>query len=114
MAAAVFRPRGSANTWFAGTRRRSRRAPADCSAFVTTQKFLDGTIGSSRATVLRNIVLFPMMFSSCFGVLMRLRGQKRVPRPPARSTAHVGIVLIAKEFFLAPLTDAPAATTLSC
>src|SRR2546430_4452522 len=29
------------------------------------------------------------MFKSCFGVRVRLRGQKRVPRPPARITACV-------------------------
>jgi hypothetical protein len=31
----------------------------------------------------------PTMFNSCFGVRIRLRGQKRVPRPPARITACV-------------------------
>ncbi len=33
---------------------------------------------------------------------MRLRGQKRVPRPPASSTAHVGIeALVAGRFLSA-------------
>jgi len=31
----------------------------------------------------------PMMFRSCFGVRVRLRGQKRVPRPPARIRAWI-------------------------
>jgi hypothetical protein len=35
-----------------------------------------------------NIVSAPMMLRSCFGVRVRLRGQKRVPRPPARMTAY--------------------------
>src|SRR5580700_2357225 len=112
IAAAVLRPTGSASICFAGTPRSSLRTAADCSALVTTQKFLNGTIGASRATVSRNMVLFPMIFNSCFGVCMRLRGQKRVPRPPASSTAHVGMVFFAEEFLLTPLTDAPAATNL--
>jgi hypothetical protein len=45
--------------------------------------------GRNRATVCSNIVPLPMMFSSCFGVRVRLRGQNRVPRPPARITACI-------------------------
>src|SRR5271169_1647168 len=41
----------------------------------------------SRATVCSIIVVFPTMFSNCLGVRVLLRGQKRVPRPPARITA---------------------------
>ena len=53
-------------------------------------KILRGKSGASRPAVSRSIVSSPVMFSSCFGMRMRLRGQKRVPRPPASNTAHAG------------------------
>ena len=34
-----------------------------------------------------SMLLSPTIVSNCFGVRVRLRGQKRVPRPPARMTA---------------------------
>jgi len=42
-----------------------------------------GSSGRNRATVCSNIVPLPKIWRSCFGVLVRLRGQKRVPLPPA-------------------------------
>ena len=38
----------------------------------------------------RSMVSSPAIFRSCLGVRVRLRGQKRVPRPPARRTAQAG------------------------
>src|SRR5216684_2922886 len=44
------------------------------------------------------------MFNSCFGVRMRLRGQKRVPRPPARITAWTVSLSVGMTVFLCILT----------
>src|SRR5271156_4689673 len=90
MAAAVLRPTGSARTWGAGTRGSSRRTATVCSVLVTTQQLRSEKAGTRRFTVSRNMVSPPVMFSNCLGVRTRLRGQKRVPRPPARSTAQAG------------------------
>ena len=69
------------------------RTAAACSSFVTAQICFGVKSGASRATVSRSIVFAPTIFSSCFGVRVRLRGQKRVPRPPASSTAHTFMFL---------------------
>src|SRR5579863_6126892 len=90
IAAAVLRPTGSARTCDAGMPRNSRRTAAACSTFVTAQILRGVTRDVSRAIVSRSMVSRPTMFRSCFGVRIRLRGQKRVPRPPARSTAQTG------------------------
>ena len=63
------------------------RTAADCSALVTVQMRSAGMSGVRRATVCRSMESAPMMLSNCLGVRVRLRGQKRVPRPPARITA---------------------------
>jgi hypothetical protein len=34
------------------------------------------------------------MFKSCLGLFFRLRGQKRVPRPPAMMTAYMPDLII--------------------
>ncbi len=88
----------------AATPRISRRTALACSTFVTAQKLPRENNGSRRLTVSRNIVSRPAIFSNCLGVRIRLRGQKRVPRPPASRTAQEGSV----DFFI----DAPIATTL--
>src|SRR5215469_1617366 len=89
MATAVFKPFGSISTRLraaAGTC--FRTAPA-CAALVTVQTRSAGIKGRSRATVCSSMVSLPTIFRSCLGVRVRLRGQKRVPRPPARTTACV-------------------------
>src|SRR5258708_13186250 len=48
-----------------------------------------GMSGRSLATVCCSMVSLPTIFSNCLGVRVRLRGQKRVPRPPAKITACV-------------------------
>src|SRR5271154_4530193 len=88
MAAAVLRPAGSARMCDAGTPGISRFAAEDCCAFVTIQAFRGGKSGERRAIVSRSIVWVPTILSNCFGVRVRLRVQKRVPRPPARRTAQ--------------------------
>src|SRR6202011_1647411 len=87
MAAAVLRPTGSARTCLRADAGKCLRTDADCSALVTVQMRSAGINGSRRATVCCSMEFAPMMLSSCLGVRVRLRGQKRVPRPPARITA---------------------------
>src|SRR5271168_32999 len=65
------------------------RTSAACSALVTVQIRSGGISGRSRATVCSSMVFLPTMLSNCLGVRVRLRGQNRVPRPPARITAWV-------------------------
>src|SRR5258707_2104525 len=48
-----------------------------------------GTSKERRVTVCCSMEPSPTIFRSCFGVRARLRGQKRVPRPPARITTWV-------------------------
>ena len=66
------------------------RTAAACSTFVTDPDISRRNDGARRATVSRSMVSLPAILSSCLGVRMRLRGQKRVPRPPASSTAQAG------------------------
>src|SRR5690348_1773936 len=89
MAAAVLRPRGSRRTrWRAAAGSCFFRVAA-CSALVTVQRRCGGMRERRRATVCWSMVSLPKILRSCLGVLVRLRGQKRVPRPPARMTAWV-------------------------
>src|ERR1700736_2307341 len=87
MAAAVLRPTGSARTCLRADAGKCLRTEADCSALVTVQMWSAGINGSRRAKVCCSMESAPMMLRSCLGVRVRLRGQKRVPRPPARMTA---------------------------
>src|SRR5215472_14249508 len=89
MATAVFNPFGSISTRFRAAPGTCFRTAAPCSAFVTVQMRSAGISGRSRATVCSSIVSLPAIFRSCLGVRVRLRGQNRVPRPPARTTACV-------------------------
>ena len=68
----------------------SRLTAEDCWVLVTTQTFRGGKSGERRARVSRSMVWSPTILRSCFGVRVRLRGQKRVPRPPASKTAQAG------------------------
>src|SRR6202158_2579246 len=90
MAAAVLRPTGSTSTRARDALGSGWCTADSCSALVTVQMRAAGTSGRSLATVCSNIVPLPTMFDSCLGVLVRLRGQNRVPRPPARMTACTG------------------------
>ena len=90
IAAAVFRPTGSARICDRGTRGSCCRTAADCTELVTIHWREDGKSGASRAAVCSSMVSRPTILSNCFGVHVRLRGQKRVPRPPARITAWAG------------------------
>jgi len=65
---------------------------------VTVQMRSAEISGLRRATVCWSIVSFATMFKSCLGVRVRLRGQKRVPRPPARMMACVVSFSIARRF----------------
>src|SRR5580704_2283078 len=89
MAAAVLRPIGSIKTRLRVPVGSCFLAATACSAFVTVQMRSGEINGRKRATVCSSMVSLPTMFSNCFGVRVRLRGQKRVPRPPARMTAWV-------------------------
>ena len=63
-----------------------RRIAARKSSFVMTQRFFKGTSDDSRATVCWIIDCLPSSANNCLARRFRLRGQKRVPRPPARTT----------------------------
>src|ERR1700683_1045327 len=89
MAAAVLRPTGSVSTRLRAGAGTCLRTCWACALLVTVQTRSGGIIGRKRATVCSSMVSFPTMFNSCLGVRVRLRGQKRVPRPPARITACV-------------------------
>jgi len=87
IATAVFIPIGSISTRFA---RSCGNLLADGAGLFRVRNrpyALGGISGFRRAIVCCNMVSLPTMFNSCFGVRVRLRGQKRVPRPPARITA---------------------------
>ena len=86
MAAAVLRPTGSARMCRAGTPGIWRRTSAACSSLVTTQ-IARGKERRKTARPSADHGLAPTILSNCLGVRVRLRGQKRVPRPPARITA---------------------------
>src|SRR5882672_4495292 len=90
MAAAVLRPIGSVRTRLRDAEGNCFLSAAVCSALVTLQMRSGEISGRRRATVCSSIVCLPTIFRSCLGVRVRLRGQKRVPRPPARITAWTG------------------------
>jgi len=48
-----------------------------------------GCMGSTRSTVRCSIDLPPNTDMSCFGVLLRDKGQNLVPEPPARMTMYM-------------------------
>ena len=88
-------PRRCCGRWarrecFAGGRGSCLRTDAACSVLVTIQMRDIGKMGARRSTVCSSMVLPPTMLSNCLGVRWRLRGQKRVPRPPARMMAWAG------------------------
>jgi hypothetical protein len=87
IAAAVFRPSGSTSTWPRGSPCASRRTAAAWLAAVTTQVRRLGTSGRMRVSVSASRLRRPAIGSNCFGTRRRLRGQKRVPDPPAITTA---------------------------
>src|SRR5882724_2126373 len=89
IATAVFIPIGSISTFLRAAAGTCLRTAAACFALVTVQMRSGEISGFRRATVCCNMVSLPTIFRSCFGVRVRLRGQKRVPRPPARITAWV-------------------------
>jgi hypothetical protein len=86
IAGAVFLPTGSARIFsfdnfgscFAISGRRSW--------FVMIQNFFVAASGSNRSTVCWIIVFLPSNANSCLARVLRLKGQKRVPRPPASIT----------------------------
>src|SRR5258708_40218871 len=103
IATAVFRPTVSISTRLRAAAGTCLRTAAACSAFVTVQMRSAEISGFRRETVCGSIVSLPTMLRSCLGVRVRLRGQKRVPRPPARITAwicsfSVGIAIFLKFF----------------
>ena len=87
IAAAVFRACGSTSTFRRGRPARLAADAAACAAPVTTSVRARGTSGASRASVSARSVRRPAIGSSCFGTRARLRGQNRVPDPPAITTA---------------------------
>ena len=64
-----------------------RRTAAACRAPVTTTTCRQPTMAAMRATVSCSSVRRPASARSCFGTSRRLRGQNRVPEPPAMTTA---------------------------
>jgi len=79
-------PTGSVSTRLRAATRTCLRTAAACSH--RHRQMRSGRMsGRNRAMVCCSIVSLPTMLRSCFGVRVRLRGQKRVPRPPARTTA---------------------------
>ena len=65
----------------------SRRTAAACVRAVTTSMRAREMSGVRRATVSTSMLRAPTIGRSCLGVRVRLRGQKRVPDPPAITTA---------------------------
>src|SRR5579871_5602719 len=86
MAGAVFRPTGSATTLSLLSRGSCCRIAGRRSSLVMIQKFLAGASGSRRATVCWIMVCLPSSASNCLARFLRLNGQNRVPRPPAKIT----------------------------
>jgi hypothetical protein len=86
IAGAVLRPTGSAITCGFGNFGSCFRIAERRSLLVMIQKCFAEASGSSRATVCWIIVCLPSSASNCLARFFRLKGQKRVPRPPARIT----------------------------
>ncbi len=68
----------------------SRRITSAWAALVTTARRSAGIRGSRRSTVAWSMDSEPSRRSTCLGYWERLRGQKRVPRPPARIRPVIG------------------------
>ena len=81
--AAVSRPTGSPTIWSAGTSGSCRRASSTWAAAVMTQVRSAGIGAAVRSNVPCNSVRSPLKVRNCFGRAVRLRGQNRVPPPPA-------------------------------
>src|SRR5512138_3763734 len=89
-AGAVLRPTGSetisiGTVVYSATWRALSRA---CCTLVTIM-ILFGTRGRTRSTVRCSMDFPPNTDISCFGVLVRESGQKRVPEPPAMMATYI-------------------------
>ncbi len=69
--------------WFSGKPGNCFAATALCAAEVRTQARSGGTCASMRSKVDWSSVRSPVRARNCLGRALRLRGQKRVPPPPA-------------------------------
>ena len=83
MHAAVSRPHGSPTTWSAGNSGNCFAASAPCAPPVMTHVRSAGIGPVTRSRVACNSVRSPENVRNCFGRALRLRGQNRVPPPPA-------------------------------
>ena len=86
IAGAVFRPTGSATICFLSSLLSCRTIASRRSSLVMTQKCFVLASGRSRSTVSWIMLFLLLSGSSCLAMRLRLSGQKRVPRPPARIT----------------------------
>ncbi len=86
MHAALSRPAGSATVCAAESRGSCRRTSSACAALVITRNDSGGKEDSNRETVCWIMLPSPKMRINCLGLCRRLRGQKRVPAPPAMIT----------------------------
>ena len=102
---AVSRGAGSATTFRAGSSGNWSRVASAWSAPVMMKTRSGGTRCSTRATVCWSIVDSPASRSNCLGRSRRLRGQNRVPLPPAMMIA-CNIVSLADEIRSGHSTEA--------
>ena len=86
IAGAVLRPTGSAMICFLSSFFSWRTIGERRSSLVMTQNCFGLASGSRRSTVSWIIDFLLLSGSSCLARRLRLSGQKRVPRPPARMT----------------------------
>src|SRR5579864_3689829 len=86
IAGAVLRGSGSTTTCPAGRPGSCRQISSPTNSLVMIQNDSRVLNGISRSTVVWIMVWVPSRASTCLASLRRLRGQKRVPLPPARIT----------------------------
>jgi hypothetical protein len=85
-AGAVFRAAGSLRMCSAGKPGSCAEIVSHSHLFVITQTSFSFATGNSRASVCWIIVSSPSSANTCLARDRRLRGQNRVPLPPARIT----------------------------
>src|SRR5262245_26813490 len=96
-AAAVFRPISSSTIRSAATSGAWRRTHLRCAAPATTRTRPGPDTGAPRSYVRRN-ELFPRISGrNGLGLSAFVKGQRRVPEPPARITTNVGGIISVEE-----------------
>ena len=86
---AVLRMAGSPMMFSSGKSGSCSATVALYSTFVTTQMASGGVMERARLYVCLDMVSLPTICRNCLGVCIRLCGQNRVPRPPAKITTCI-------------------------